>query len=58
MSTGEIIDDLTEDDVAGGDVEAVDRMEELVAIERVGQSLEVLEVVGEVGESLEAHGSE
>ena len=51
--TGEVVGDLAEDDIAGGDVEAVGGAVELVPVQGIWEGFEVGEVVGEVGEPLD-----
>ena len=48
--SGQVEGDPAEDDVGGGSVEAVDRVEELVGLKWVGSGFEIGEVVGQVGE--------
>lgn len=48
-SAREVKEDMAEDDVGRGDVEARDWTEKWVVLQRVGVGLEIWEVVGEVG---------
>lgn len=48
-SAREVEEDMAEDDIGRGDVEARDWMVEWVVLQRVGVGLEVWEVVGELG---------
>ena len=52
---GEVVGDLAEDDVGGGDVKAVGGVVVLVAVQGVWEGFEVGEVVGKVGELLDFH---
>ena len=52
---GEVVGDLAEDDVGGGDVEAVGGVVVLVEVQGVWEGFEVGEVVGKVGELLDFH---
>lgn len=54
----EVVDDLTEDDVGRGEVEAVGGVEVLIGLEWVGLGREVAEGVSEVREGLQLHGRE
>lgn len=52
---GEVVGYLAEDDVGGGDVEAVGGMVELVTLQGVWEGFQVGKVVGEVGEPPDFH---
>lgn len=56
--SGEVVGDLTEDDVGSGQVESGDGVEVRVVIQGVGAGLEAWDVVGELGYVLEESGFE